>query len=207
LLAKRVFLLSAAFAMAVLALKSRIKYTLHHLWLCNLCRRPYLQESSSPPPTLSGMTQQALRGENVSRTNEGVWGNGCIDPHCLDLGTGWRWMVSFTPLPLYPRGKSPRYPLDRRLGWPQSQSGRRGEEKILGPSGTRTPTPRSSSRSLRNDIQDMLLATGLNKILYCTTVNVRRFWFLYFDVRASQRVSSRCLTDPCKAHISKARFK
>jgi hypothetical protein len=28
-------------------------------------------------------------------------------------------------------GKSPRYPLDRRLGGPQNQSGRRGEEKIL----------------------------------------------------------------------------
>jgi hypothetical protein len=25
-------------------------------------------------------------------------------------------MVNFTPRPLYPRGKSPRYPLDRRLG-------------------------------------------------------------------------------------------
>jgi hypothetical protein len=25
-------------------------------------------------------------------------------------------VVSFTPLPLYPRGKSPQYPLDRRLG-------------------------------------------------------------------------------------------
>jgi hypothetical protein len=25
-------------------------------------------------------------------------------------------MVSFTPQPLYPQGKSPRYPLDRRLG-------------------------------------------------------------------------------------------
>jgi hypothetical protein len=29
-------------------------------------------------------------------------------------------VVSFTPLPLYPRGKSPRYPLDRRLGGPQN---------------------------------------------------------------------------------------
>jgi hypothetical protein len=50
-------------------------------------------------------------------------------------------VVSFTPLPLYPRGKSPRYPLDRRLDGPQSRSGRRGEEKILDPTGTRTPTP------------------------------------------------------------------
>jgi hypothetical protein len=33
-------------------------------------------------------------------------GSGCIDPHFLDLGTSWRWVVSFTPRPLYPRGKS-----------------------------------------------------------------------------------------------------
>jgi hypothetical protein len=43
----------------------------------------------------------------------------------LDLSTSWRWVVSFTPRPLYPRGNSPRYPLDRRLGKPQSRSGRR----------------------------------------------------------------------------------
>jgi hypothetical protein len=33
------------------------------------------------------------------------------------------------PRPLYPRGKSTWYPLDRRLGGPQSWSGRFGEEK------------------------------------------------------------------------------
>jgi hypothetical protein len=44
-----------------------------------------------------------------------------------------------------PRGKSPRYPLDRRLGGPQSQSRRRGKEKILDFTGTRTPTPQSSN--------------------------------------------------------------
>jgi hypothetical protein len=38
-------------------------------------------------------------------------------------------VVSFTPRPLYPQGKSPWYPLDRRLGGPQSRSGRGGEEK------------------------------------------------------------------------------
>jgi hypothetical protein len=50
-------------------------------------------------------------------------GSRCIDPHFLDLGSSWRWVVSFTPWPLYPRGKSPRYLLDRRLGGPQSRSG------------------------------------------------------------------------------------
>jgi hypothetical protein len=33
------------------------------------------------------------------------------------------------PAALYPRGKKPRYPLDRRLGGPQSRSGRRGQKK------------------------------------------------------------------------------
>jgi hypothetical protein len=57
-----------------------------------------------------------------------TYGRAHIDPHFLDLGTTWRWADSVTPRPLYPRGKSPRYPLDRRLGEPQSRSGRRGEE-------------------------------------------------------------------------------
>jgi hypothetical protein len=30
------------------------------------------------------------------------------------------------PAALYPRGKDPRYPLERRLGGPQSRSGHRG---------------------------------------------------------------------------------
>jgi hypothetical protein len=54
-------------------------------------------------------------------------------------------VVSFTPNPFYSQEKSPRYPLDRRLGGPQSRSGRRGEEKILDHTRTRTPTPRLSS--------------------------------------------------------------
>jgi hypothetical protein len=34
----------------------------------------------------------------------------------LDLGTGWKRLVSFTSRPLYPWGNSPQYPFDRRLG-------------------------------------------------------------------------------------------
>jgi hypothetical protein len=47
----------------------------------------------------------------------------------FDLGTRWRWVVSFTSRPHYPQGKSPRYPLDRRLGGAQSRSGHGGEYK------------------------------------------------------------------------------
>jgi hypothetical protein len=57
------------------------------------------------------------------------WGSVDVAPHILDLGTRLRWVVSFTHRPLYPPGKSHRYPLDRRLGGPQSRAGRGGEEK------------------------------------------------------------------------------
>jgi hypothetical protein len=53
--------------------------------------------------------------------------SGYIDRYFLELGASWRWEVSFKPRPLYPRGKRPWYPSYRRLGWPQSLSGRREE--------------------------------------------------------------------------------
>jgi hypothetical protein len=40
----------------------------------------------------------------------------------LNLGTSWKWVVSFTPRPLYLSGKSFRYPLDRRLGGRQESA-------------------------------------------------------------------------------------
>jgi hypothetical protein len=40
----------------------------------------------------------------------------CIDLSFLDLGTSLRWVVGFTPLPLYTQWKNPRYSLGRRLG-------------------------------------------------------------------------------------------
>jgi hypothetical protein len=77
---------------------------------------------------------------------------GCtrIDPHFLDLGTSWRWVVNFTPRPLYPRGKCAWYPLYRRLGGPQRCSGRHGEDKILSPPGLelRLLCPPARSKSL-----------------------------------------------------------
>jgi hypothetical protein len=49
----------------------------------------------------------------------------------LDLNTRWRWMVSFTLLPLYPWKYGPPYLLDRRLCGLQGRSGLYGEEKSL----------------------------------------------------------------------------
>jgi hypothetical protein len=64
------------------------------------------------------------------------WVYSCRDPRFLDLGTSWKWAVSFTLRSLYPR-----YPLDRRLDGSQSQSGRYGEEKMFHLTETRTATP------------------------------------------------------------------
>jgi hypothetical protein len=69
-------------------------------------------------------------------------------------------LVSFTPRPLYPRGRSPRYPLYRRLGGPQSRSVRNGEVIILDPTGIRTPTSQSSSP------QPVAIPTALSRLLY-----------------------------------------
>jgi hypothetical protein len=51
----------------------------------------------------------------------------------IDLDTRCRWVVSFKPRPIYPRRDSPRYPLDRRLGGPESRSERygKGREKFF----------------------------------------------------------------------------
>jgi hypothetical protein len=47
-------------------------------------------------------------------------------------------MISFTPLPLYTQGKSPRYPVDKRLGGSQRRPERCGEVKIQYRPETRT---------------------------------------------------------------------
>jgi hypothetical protein len=61
-------------------------------------------------------------------------GSGCIDPHFLDLGTSWGEGSVLRPGRFTPE-KGPRYPLYRRLGGPQSRSGRHGVVKILEPTG------------------------------------------------------------------------
>jgi hypothetical protein len=93
-----------------------------------------------------------------------------IAPRILNLGPRWRRVVSFTPRPLYPQGKSPRYPLDRRLGGPQSRSGHGGEEK------NSQPLPRESNprtpivQPVASRYTDWAI---LNRIVfYCTSTKI-----------------------------------
>jgi hypothetical protein len=47
----------------------------------------------------------------------GAYGGVSIYIH--DLGIVWRKVVNFMPCLLYPKGKDPRHPLDKRLGCPR----------------------------------------------------------------------------------------
>jgi len=59
------------------------------------------------------------------------WRKG-IAPVILNIRTKWRWVVNFMPCCFTSR-KTPIYPLNRRLGGPQSWSGCFWEEKFLLP--------------------------------------------------------------------------
>jgi hypothetical protein len=52
------------------------------------------------------------------------WGSGSINPCTFNFRIKWRWVVSFTPRPLYPR-----CPFDSRLGGSYSRSGGAAKEK------------------------------------------------------------------------------
>jgi hypothetical protein len=85
---------------------------------------------------------------NWAPRHESVMGEWRYSSTHFDLGTIWRWVVSFTPRPLYPQGKRPWYPWDRWMCEPQSRSGRGVEEKNSQP-----PLgfePRSSDRPVRS---------------------------------------------------------
>jgi hypothetical protein len=62
-----------------------------------------------------------------STRHEGAWGERMYSSYSFTTsaldGVSGQHHASAT---LYPRGKGPRYPLDRRLGGPQSRSGQRG---------------------------------------------------------------------------------
>jgi hypothetical protein len=66
-----------------------------------------------------------------------------------------------------PPEKDPQYPSDRKLGGPQSRSGRCREEKIFDHSGTQTPTYRSFSPYLVPIPLELSSSSPIFRKLYC----------------------------------------
>jgi hypothetical protein len=52
---------------------------------------------------------------NEALHDEGVWGSGYIDPHFLDLGTGWRCGQLYAPAALPPEIEPP-VPIEEEAG-------------------------------------------------------------------------------------------
>jgi hypothetical protein len=69
------------------------------------------------------------------------------------------------PADLY-RGKSPRYPLDRRLGGPQSRYGRCGENKNLALAGN--PTSAFQPIAVPSELSRLLIITIITTVIFCT---------------------------------------
>jgi len=75
-----------------------------------------------------------LKGKVVAiHAMKAYQGNGGIAPLFCNFRTRQNWLVSLTPWPFYPQGKSPHCLLNRRLGGPQILSGCLGEEMNLLP--------------------------------------------------------------------------
>jgi hypothetical protein len=100
------------------------------------------------------------------------WGVEVLLHALFDRGTIWRCVVSFTSRPLYPKGKSPRHPLDRRLGGPQSQSGHGVEKK-----NSQSP-PRESNPDLLNVKFRTNFMEYFNKGPSCKTLEHNKIQFL-----------------------------
>jgi hypothetical protein len=64
----------------------------------------------------------------LSALHEGMWEAGGVTPCILNLGARKRWIIIFACWPLYPRGRSPCYPLNTHFAGFQSLSGRCRED-------------------------------------------------------------------------------
>jgi hypothetical protein len=132
-------------------------------------------------------------------------GSGGIEPHFLDIGTSLKWVVSFTPFSLNPRGKNPRYPWIG--GWVGPRAGLDDvENRVLQPEAGRYPdsspvvgnitVPAISNTSecyrflkrriyrfefteldFKNEIQ---MTFKFNRKMVCFNVVARLFWVTYF---------------------------
>jgi hypothetical protein len=106
---------------------------------------------------------------------------------------------SFTSLQLYPRGKSPPYPSDRRLDWPQSRYVQYEEEKILGRTVTRTPTRRSSKP------QKLAIPTTLPRPTFHLKITTHRHLTYFIPASLSSNITythlKSLLGATCNAHL------
>jgi len=112
-------------------------------------------------------------------------------------------VVSFTTQPLYPRGKSPRHPLDRRLGEPHSRSHHGSEEKKSLP----LPSPLPCHYTDTAIPAHPTLIHGLNTFAQCTQFPQSISWQYCGTTCSSFRTApaSDVTTDICRISSASGR--
>jgi hypothetical protein len=96
-------------------------------------------------PSEAGSLKKKVKLSRYTPWGERMYSSYSFLTSALD---GGEWSASASrPGRALPPGKEPRYPLDRRLGGPQSRSGRRGEKKNLPLSGIEPRSPDRPARS------------------------------------------------------------
>jgi hypothetical protein len=63
--------------------------------------------------TITAVLDETIFSKHAKKTNRDNEGRA---PNILNLRTSWTGLVNFMPWLLYPLGKSPRHPLNRKLG-------------------------------------------------------------------------------------------
>jgi hypothetical protein len=76
------------------------------------------------------VVQSGSNRNEIERCQEDIWGSGSIAPLFFTTALDRNEWSASRPFLFTPRGTSPRCPLDRRLGGPQSWSGHCEEQKI-----------------------------------------------------------------------------
>jgi hypothetical protein len=120
------------------------------------------------------------------------WGSGGIVPRILDLGSRWRWVISFTPRPLYPQGKSPG--THWIGGWvaPRAVLGAVVKRKI--PSPRRESNPRTPINTCYGD--GTTVPRILNLCTRCSWVVTFTLRPLYFRDKNRRCILGRMLGGP-----------
>jgi hypothetical protein len=69
---------------------------------------------------LNPSSRAGKRRSKQCTRHEGIWESRGTNPLTINFCTRWRWVVSFTSWPFYPRGNCPWHPVNRGLGGSRS---------------------------------------------------------------------------------------
>jgi hypothetical protein len=136
-----------------LATKDLIRYTRYLAWFPKW-KQPHRAMHAAPCAVMfmGGILRLYVKYKAVvlfltaHHAMKAYCGSVYIHRRILDFGTRWRWVVSFTPRPLYPQGKSPWYTLDKGWVGPRDSLDAMVTRKI--PSPYRDSNPNHPARSL-----------------------------------------------------------